>query len=305
MRSIADNPTAKSALPWRGLIIVAGLALLIIAALLVWLAWQFTQLSPSVAGALRVALFALLYGIPAGAAAVGLIAAYNRWARLDTIRADKVIALTRAQVQTFPDALTSLSYTDSSRQLPPVAPALLEETHAALPGPLDLSALELQPGGDRIVLGVDASGPIAVSAEQLCHVALLGSTGGGKSNLLRLILPQLLAGGASVVLADPHYAPVDPESGDDWREIAARLTYAPAVSKREIAGLLSLMIGQLDLRLSRRRAGERVGQPMFLAFDELPSIAAMLPGAVAQIGRLLREGRKVHLLTVGASQSML
>jgi hypothetical protein len=31
----------------------------------------------------------------------------------------------------------------------------------------------------------------------------------------------------------------------------------------------------------------------------------MLPGAVAQIGRLLREGRKVHLLTVGASQSML
>src|SRR5258706_16340583 len=102
MRSIADNPTAKSALPWRGLIIVAGLALLIIAALLVWLAWQFTQLSPSVAGALRAPLFALLYGIPAGAAAAGLFGAYNPGGRPAPPRAGKGVALTGGRGQPSP-----------------------------------------------------------------------------------------------------------------------------------------------------------------------------------------------------------
>ena len=306
MQNIPHNPTAR-ALPWRGLIIVAFLALLIIAGLLGWLAWQFMLLDPRAAGALRVALFALPVALTCAAGVVGLAIAWRRWATHRYIEAHHVTALARASAQRLPAGLQHLSYTDSSRpQLAPAGePPTVEPAPAALPGPLDLAALSLQPGGDRIVLGVDASGPIAVDVQQLCHVALLGSTGGGKSNLLRLILPQLLAGGASVVLADPHYAPLDPESGDDWRAIAARLAHQPAVTRKEIAALLGLMIGELDLRLARRRAGERVGAPMFLAFDELPSIADMLPGAVAQIGRLLREGRKVHLLTIGASQSML
>jgi predicted ABC-type transport system involved in lysophospholipase L1 biosynthesis ATPase subunit len=100
----------------------------------------------------------------------------------------------------------------------------------ALPGALDLSALECNPTLDHILLGVDELGQITVSVPDLCHVALLGSTGGGKSNLLRLILPQLQKIGASVILADPHFAPLDPENGDDWRPIADRLIHAPAVS---------------------------------------------------------------------------
>jgi hypothetical protein len=141
--------------------------------------------------------------------------------------------------------------------------------------------------------------------QDLCHVALLGSTGGGKSNLLRLILPQLQKIGASVILADPHYAPLDPENGDDWRPIADRLIHAPAVSAAAIDQELSFMLDELARRLEKRNKNEPSGVPLFFAFDELPVICNLIKDAPARLGKLLREGRKVGLLTIGASQSML
>jgi hypothetical protein len=150
--------------------------------------------------------------------------------------------------------------------------------------------MDIRPSESRILLAVDEAGPINVSIQQLCHVALLGATGGGKSNLLRLILPQIQAFGASICLADPHYAPIDPESGDDWRLIEQRLRFAPAINAGQIDELLSFMTEELDRRLERRRKNERVGIPLFLAFDKRPSIADLVPDAVPRIGRLLREG---------------
>jgi hypothetical protein len=134
---------------------------------------------------------------------------------------------------------------------------------------------------------------------------LCGATGGGKSNLLRLLLAQLLGAGASVVLADPHFAPHDADSGDDWQPIADRLTRPPAVDPRAIADLLGWLTRELDARLERRRRGREVGPSLFLAFDELPVIVEQVKGADASIGRILREGRKVRLLTIGASQEFL
>lgn len=77
------------------------------------------------------------------------------------------------------------------------------------------------------------------------------------------------------------------------------------MSSGEIAQLLGYLTDELDRRLALRRAGERWGAPLFLALDELPVIADTVTGAVDQLGRLLREGRKVSLYSVGASQSML
>jgi hypothetical protein len=122
---------------------------------------------------------------------------------------------------------------------------------------------------------------------------------------MRLLLPQLQAIGARVCLADPHHAPYDPESGDDWRPIVQRLYRPPAVTPGEIGDLIALLTDELDRRLEQRRMGQRWGAPLFLALDELPVIADSVPGAVEGLGRLLREGRKVSLYSVGASQSML
>ena len=181
-----------------------------------------------------------------------------------------------------------------------------EPAPLSLPGVIDLASLGFTPTKEAILLGLAEGGErITVPAAGLCHVALVGATGGGKSNLLRLLLPQLQAIGARVCLADPHHAPVDPESGEDWRPIVSRLHMAPAVSPNEIGALLGYLTDELDRRLALRRAGQRWGAPLFLALDELPVIADTVPGAVDQLGRLLREGRKVSLYSVGASQSML
>lgn len=175
-----------------------------------------------------------------------------------------------------------------------------------LPGLTDLADIVFHPSKERILLGLAEGGElITVPAPALCHVALVGATGGGKSNLMRLLLPQLQAVGARVLLADPHFAPVDPESGEDWRAIAARLYTGPAVKPGEIGELLAFLTEELDRRIEMRRKGEKWGAPYFLAMDELPVIAETVPDAIEDLGRLLREGRKVGIYSVGASQSML
>jgi hypothetical protein len=177
---------------------------------------------------------------------------------------------------------------------------------AKLPGVIDLAQISHVPTREAILLGLADSGtPIIVPAARLCHVALVGSTGGGKSNLLRLLLPQLLTIGADLVLADPHFAPLDPENGDDWRPIADRLMLPPAVSAAEIDSLLAYLVEALDRRLALRREGLAWGPPLFLALDELPVIADSVPNAIERIARVLREGRKVGMYSVGSAQTML
>ena len=188
------------------------------------------------------------------------------------------------------------------------APALAAEPAAPqLPGPVDMAELlsDFKPSTDRILLGLGPSGQHTAPVSRLMHIAFLGATGGGKSNLMRLTLAQLLAIGAHVILVDPHFAAVDPESGDDWRPIAERLHMAPASSAGDIRNAVAWVKDELDARLERRRRMEPIGPPMFLAYDELPSMIRLAPEAPEQLGRVLREGRKVKLFCVGASQEFL
>lgn len=286
---------------------VALIALLLVAGLVAifyreWLV--FAASYPLAADILRLIAFALPVSLAVGFGWAGLLGVYNRWASKPAAFADKEIGLMRATKQVAPLA-TSFTYHDAHQitAAPAVAPP--EQAAAGLPGAVDLAALDCRPTVDHILLGVDEYGQITVSVQDLCHVALLGSTGGGKSNLLRLIIPQLEKIGASVILADPHYAPLDPESGDDWRPIADRLIHAPAVTAAAIDQELSFMLDELGRRLEKRNRNEPIGPPLFFAFDELPVICDLVKDAPARLGKLLREGRKVQLLTVGASQSML
>jgi hypothetical protein len=231
---------------------------------------------------------------------------------LDDVAPAALAAFHQARIEEArrPNVPHSLNYSPSYHHRADAGGAALslvdEPAPLSLPGLTDLASLGFVPTKEAILLGLGAGGErITVPAAGLCHVALVGATGGGKSNLLRLLLPQLQAIGARVCLADPHHAPVDPETGEDWRPIVARLHMAPAVSPAEIAQLLGYLTDELGRRLALRRAGERWGAPLFLALDELPVIADTVPDAVDQLGRLLREGRKVSLYSVGASQSML
>jgi hypothetical protein len=206
--------------------------------------------------------------------------------------------------------------TIKEERAPAPAPALPQPVAEApgLPGPVDLGAVVERASLDNILLALGPGGaPITVKAQQLCHVALAGATGGGKSNLMRLLLAQLLAPSgadgkalARVVLCDPHFAPYDPESGDDWRPIASRLHMAPAIAPSAIDDTLRwLAFDELPRRLELRRQGQKVGPPIFLAIDELPAIVEDTPKAPEYMGRVLREGRKVGLFIIGAAQDWL
>jgi hypothetical protein len=239
---------------------------------------------------------------------LGILVAYRRWADHRYIEAYHVTQLERARNASQLPALQSLNYhfQDSSR---PVAPAQLPASTSpdpllALPGPVDLASLSLPDKG--VLIGLAAGGqPIVSSVGQLCHVSFLGSTGGGKTNLMRVILPQLLARGAKAALIDPHYADFDPETGENWRAIRSRLFMEPAYKAGEMKTMLSYFTRELAHRLERRRSGQNVGPALFLAFDELPVITKMVPTAQEAFGSILREGRKVGIYLLGATQSML
>jgi len=87
----------------------------------VWLRWQELALdNPELAGTLRAAYFIAPLLLAGAAASCGLTIALRRWASNELLKADRVVALTKAQVQRFPDSLTSLSFHDSSK--PQIAP---------------------------------------------------------------------------------------------------------------------------------------------------------------------------------------
>jgi hypothetical protein len=173
----------------------------------------------------------------------------------------------------------------------------------SLPGITDLGDLGFYPTLQRILLALGPEGNlVTVPAKDLMHVALLAATGGGKSNTIRLLASQLLAIGSDVAILDPHFTPYDAETGEDWRAIARRAVIASDAGS--IEEQLRRAIDLLDERLALRRAGDKVGPPVTFVVDELP-IIANLKGAMERITRILREGRKVGVFFVGASQDLL
>lgn len=170
----------------------------------------------------------------------------------------------------------------------------------------DVLASGFVPSLSAIYLGRKLDGtPITVAAKDLCHVALPGATGYGKSSLIRLLMSQLCSCGLPVYLLNPHYMVFDREHNEDWTPFTPYLKADPFACKdmSTIKTVLEWMTYKLlPERKERAAKGGRIGKPYFFILDEVPDIVASIPGASKMIGKLLREGRKYGIYLIVASQ---
>lgn len=181
-------------------------------------------------------------------------------------------------------------------------------TPTGLPGVTTLGALRFQPTPDAILLGLGPGGELLTvpAGDALCHIAFAGPTGVGKTNLMRLLLTQLIAAGLEVTLCDPHFAPVHPRTGEDWQAIAAGTVPGRAITDRaEIVTLITGLGAELDRRLAAWHAGRDPGPARFYAVEELPLLAQEDRAFMERLGRILREGRKLGLFVITAMQDAL
>jgi hypothetical protein len=162
----------------------------------------------------------------------------------------------------------------------------------------------------KIYVGSTEEGvPLFVEAKDLCHVALGGNTGGGKTSLIRMLMAQLCKAGATVYLLNPHYTVYDREHDEDWTPFTPYLKEDPMMCSEydKIEYYLEQLAGPvLRKRIDLVKAGQLPGKPCFLIIDELPAIvkecAKNVPGFME---KLLREGRKYGIFLIVGSQDFL
>jgi hypothetical protein len=159
---------------------------------------------------------------------------------------------------------------------------------------------------------------IFVPAEDLCHVAFAGKTGGGKGSLMRLILAQLCYVGARVLLLNPHYmrwvcAKDGGDFDEDWTPFEGLhpgtkkpyLMQSPldCADYKPIGHYLQWTVKTLlEQRKAKGREGGQRFKPFFLVIDEWPSISSEIKEASDALAKILREGRKYGIFVIIASQ---
>lgn len=165
------------------------------------------------------------------------------------------------------------------------------------------------PSLDKIYIGTLATGEMVFcKAEDLCHVALAGTTRAGKSSIMRMLLAQLCYTGTSVLVLNPHYSKYILDKKEDWTPFEPYLMHDPMECRKydviehflkQVATVL------LPKRLDRFAVGQPVGKPYFLALDELPDIVKHIPDASSYLDDILRQGAKVGIFLICASQDFL
>lgn len=159
---------------------------------------------------------------------------------------------------------------------------------------------------------------IFVAAEDLCHVALAGRTGGGKGSLMRLIMAQLCCIGTRVLLLNPHYmrwvvAKDGPSFDEDWTPFEGTnartgrsYLEVPPVDCADFTSIEQYLIDIIENILRRRTRDAREGgkkfKPYFIVLDEWPILAKKIKDGPDYLADLLREGRKFGVFVVVASQ---
>lgn len=194
-------------------------------------------------------------------------------------------------------------------QLKPVEAAL---SGNPTPGPFDMRSIwqEFTPSKNGIFLSKSADSHIIVPANKLLHSVATGPTGGGKTNIVRMLLMQLVYIGCETTLLDIHYAPIkEDEDGKpiDWRPIVNNLAQEPIYDLKAIVKYMEwLAFTELENRIARGRNLQPLGKPIYFAMAELPALLAEAGDEVAQpLAKLLRQGRQFLIYFVGDSQDLL
>lgn len=239
------------------------------------------------------------------------------WLATQELDLKRAITLTRVETSQYGTYLIDMPSERLLHLQPVYKPALLKpgdvsaQEELTLPGSCTFSQVlaTFQPSETSLFLSyLPGEQSALASAEGLCHVALAGATGGGKSTLVRLLMAQLCFVGASVLLLNPHYTHYDVRSREDWTPFEPYLYDDPMKCRRYdvIGGYLRQVAEEmLPARLERYSRSLPIGKPFYLILDELPAIVKHVPEAPGYMADLLREGRKVGLFLVTAAQDFL
>ena len=115
----------------------------------------------------------------------------------------------------------------------------------------------LSPKSFVLVLGESYTGPVTVNLAHIPHILLGGSTGSGKSVLLKLLLMQALRKGAEVYIADFKGGVDFPKV---WHE-KCRMCFA----EEDLCNILARLVEELERRKSAFKA---LGCPNIDAYNE-------------------------------------
>lgn len=164
-----------------------------------------------------------------------------------------------------------------------------------------------------LTLGPDEFGtPIRFEPARLPHIALQGTTGGGKSTALYWLLRQMVASpGIRIAGVDPSGLLFRPLPEDPWRVSGLR-------DLQSAVEVLGSLVDEMDARCTampwdddKLPCGPDEAHPwLFVVLEELPGLLTALDSREAKLGKLARshisrlaaEGRKVGLRLVMIAQ---
>ena len=127
-----------------------------------------------------------------------------------------------------------------------------------LPEKLEWKDSYLSPDSFVLTLGKSYTGPVTVNLARIPHILLGGSTGSGKSVLLKLLLMQALRKGAEVYIADF-------KGGVDFPKVwhqKCRMCFA----EEDLCNILDQLVEELERRKSAFKA---LGCPNIDAYNEI------------------------------------
>ena len=181
-----------------------------------------------------------------------------------------------------------------------------------LPEKLEWKDSYLSPDSFVLTLGKSYTGPVTVNLAHIPHILLGGSTGSGKSVLLKLLLMQALCKGAEVYIADF-------KGGVDFPKVwhqKCRMCFA----EEDLCNILDRLVEELERRKSAFKAlgcpnidayNETTGQPLprlIFACDEVAEMFGktgadserkkLLSQIESMLSTIARQGRAfgIHLI---------
>ena len=196
--------------------------------------------------------------------------------------------------------------------------AILDTVSAGddLPEVLKWKDSYLSPKSFVLVLGESYTGPVTVNLAHIPHILLGGSTGSGKSVLLKLLLMQALRKGAEVYIADFKGGVDFPKV---WHE-KCRMCFA----EEDLCNILDQLVEELERRKSAFKAlgcpnidayneiAERPLQRLIFACDEVAEMLdktgadnerkKLLAQIESRLSTIARQGRAIGIHLILATQ---